>query len=184
MKMWLGWVVATAVAFGVGGPLGTDLSPTRDIIVIGYFALSISLILAGALQWLMLRRLVDNSGWWVPMSVAAVALVGMLVFGLGLYDRDLGWVLGVIVGWLVLGGLQWLVLREHVGGAGWWVLASALGLILAIPLVGLMTWVTGGPSDGPVWASLRWLAFGAAYGATTGTVLLWLLRERFQSATP
>ena len=96
----------------------------------------------------------------------------------------MGWVLGVAVGWIVLGALQWLVLREQVAGAGWWVLANALGLIVAVPVVGFVTWATGAPADGAIGGFLRWLAFGAAYGVVTGTTLWWLLRERLQLAMP
>lgn len=182
MRLWLWWTLATAVAFGLGGRWGTALSQSSDIIVIGYLAVAASLILAGALQWVALRRLIADAGWWVPASVAAVAIVGILVFGLGQINRDVGWVLGVVVGWVVLGVLQWLVLRGQVAGAGWWVLATALGLIVAIPVVGFVTWASGSPPDGPTGTILRWLAFGAAYGAVTGTALWWLLRERLQLA--
>ena len=55
MKLWLLWVLASTVAFGVGGRLGVALSPSKDLIVIGYLAVTASLILAGVLQWLVLR---------------------------------------------------------------------------------------------------------------------------------
>ncbi|NNG17139.1 MAG: hypothetical protein HKM89_11730 [Gemmatimonadales bacterium] len=184
MKLWLLWVLASTVAFGVGGRLGVALSPSKDLIVIGYLAVTASLVLAGALQWLMLRRLIADAGWWVLASLMAVTIVGVLVFGLGLISRDVGWVLGVAVGWIVLGALQWLVLREQVAGAGWWVLANALGLIVAIPVVGFVTWATGATPDSAMGGLLRWLAFGAAYGVVTGTALWWLLRERLELAMP
>ena len=88
------------------------------------------------------------------------------------------------VGWIVLGVLQWLVLRARVAGAGWWVLANTLGLIVVPPVVGFVTWATGAPVDSAVGGLLRWLAFGAAYGAVTGTALLWLLRQRLEYAMP
>jgi hypothetical protein len=184
MKLWLLWVLASTVAFGVGERLGVALSPSRDPIVIGYLALTASLILAGVLQWLMLRGLIPAAGRWVPVSVVAAAMVGVLAFGLGLINRDVGWVLGVAVGWILLGALQWLVLREQVAGAGWWVLANTLGLIVAVPVVGFVTWATGVPAVGTIGGLVRWLAFGAAYGVVTGTALLWLLRERLQLTMP
>ena len=88
--------------------------------------------------------------------------------------------MGVAVGWIVLGALQWLVLREQVAGAGWWVLANTLGLIVAGPVVGFVTWATGTPVDSAIGGFLRWLAFGAAYGVVTGTTLSWLLRQRLE----
>ena len=140
MKLLLLWMLACTMAFGIGGQLGVAISSSKDIIVIGYFALTASLILAGLLQSLVLRRLIVDTGWWILASVVAVALFGVLVFGLGLINRDVGWVVGVAAGWIVLGSLQWLVLRGQISGAGWWVLANALALVVAIPVVGLVTW--------------------------------------------
>ena len=183
MKLWLLWVLASTVAFGVGGRLGVALSPSKDLIVIAYLALTAGIILAGVLQWLVLRRLVADTGSWVLASVAAVAVIGVLAFGLGLINRDVGWVLGVAIGWIVIGVLQWLLLREQVAGAGWWVLANTLGLIVAVPVVGFVSWAAGAPVDSPVGGLLRWLAFGAAYGAITGAAVLWL-RQRLELAVP
>ncbi len=184
MKQWLLWVLASTVAFAVGGHLGVASSPSEDLIVTGYLAMTASLILAGVLQWLVLRRLIADTGRWIPVSVVTVAIVGVLVFGLGLINRDVGWVLGVAVGWIVLGALQWLVLREQVAGAGWWVLANALGLIVAVPVVGFVTWAAGAPADSLIGGFLRWLAFGAAYGVVTGAMLSRLLRQRLELAVP
>lgn len=183
MRLWLLWVLATTLAFGIGGRFGAALSPSDDSIVMAYFTVSASLVLTGLLQWLVLRQLITDAGRWVLASAAAVVIVGGLVFGLGLINRDVGWVVGVVVGWIALGVLQWLVLREQVPGAGWWVLANMLGLIVAIPAVGFATWATGAPADGPIGGLIRWLAFGAAQGVVTGAALWSLLQERLQSAT-
>lgn len=183
MKLWLLWVLASTVAFGVGGRLGVASSPSGDLIVTGYLALTGSLVLAGVLQSLVLRRLIADPVRWASASVVAVAAVGVLVFGLGLINRDVGWVLGVAGGWLLLGSLQWLVLREQVAGAGWWVAVNVLGLIVAGPVVGFATWATGMPVDGLLGGAVRWLAFGAAYGAVTASAIAWFLRERLQLLT-
>ena len=57
------------------------------------------------------------------------------------------------------GCLQWLVLRCRLPQAGWWVLASTLGLAL---LFGI---------------------FGAVWGTVTGIVLVWLMRESTTETT-
>ena len=177
MKLWLLWVLASTVAFGVGGRLGAAWSPSRDLIVVGYFALSASTILTGVLQWLLLRRHVGDTDLWVLASVGAVAAIGVIAFGVGMINRDIGWVLGVVVGWIVLGLLQWLILRQQVPSAGWWVLATMLGLFVAGPVVGFVSWATGAPVDSVVGEVLRWVAFGAAYGTITGVTLSLLLRQ-------
>lgn len=182
--LWLLWALACTFAFGVGGGLSAALSPFRDLILTGYLALAVSLVLAGALQWLLLRRQLDEAGAWALASITAVALIGVVVFGVGMMNRDAGWVLGVVVGWIMLGVFQWLVLRQEVAGAGWWIVATTLGLLSAIPVVGFVTWATGPPVDSTVGGLLRWHAFGAAYGSVTGTALLWLLRHRLESGVP
>ena len=183
MKLWLLWVLASSAGFGLGGRLGRVLSPTEDLIVVGCVALSLSLVLAGLLQWLTLRPMIAASGWWLPASILGVAFFGVLVYGMGRLNRDVGWVLGVIVGWALLGVLQWLVLRNQVPGAGWWVAAHAAALVIAGPGVGFVTWLTGAPVDTVVGNLLRWLSFGAVYGIVTGSALWWLLRDRLPLAT-
>jgi hypothetical protein len=81
----------------------------------------------------------------------------------------LGWVLGgvllagpalVSVG-LVIGILQWVVLRQHLRQAGWWILASAVGwatgwavvLALVSPEAGTLTGIVLGSVTG----TLQWL---------------------------
>ena len=183
MKVWLGWVLACTFAFGVAGP-SVALSPSQDLIVTAYLALSMSLLLAGVLQWLLLRNQLNESGRWVLASITAVVVIGVLVFGIGVMNRDVGWVLGVVAGWVVLGLLQWLVLRQQVASAGWWVVATTLGLIVAGPVVGFASWASGAPVDGAVGRLLRWHAFGAAYGVVTATALWWLLQQRLDYARP
>jgi hypothetical protein len=115
------------MAVAVGGRVGVVLGASRDLIVTGYLAVTASLILAGVLQWLLLRRLIADTAWWVP--------------------------------------------------------ANTSGLVLAIPVVGFVTWATGAPADDTFGAFFRWLAFCTAYGIVTGTALWRLLRERHQLAT-
>ncbi len=183
MKLWLTWALASTVGFGLGGRLGRTVSPSEDIMVIGYLALALSLVFVALLQWLILRPLIASTGWWVAASIVGVGILGVTVYGAGLLNRDVGWVVGAMAGWVLLGVFQWLVLRETVAGAGWWVAAHALALVLAGPGVGFVTWLTGAPVDTSVGNLLRWIAFGAVYGAVTGSALCWLLRERLSLAT-
>ena len=115
---------------------------------------------------------------WVPASLGVAVLLGLLVWGLGMVDRHVGWVLGVVLAWGLLGVFQWLILRSEVDGAGWWVVAHLAALLAAGPGVGFVSWLTGAPVDS-AWGNLsRWLAFGGVYGVVTGSALWWLLRER------
>lgn len=99
----------------------------------------------------------------------------------------LGWMLGwqssyQVPGWLstfalagvmglVLGAAQWLVLRSHINGAGWWILATGLG------------WAAGFPAGAELAnrAGLVSILFGLLAGLTTGAalgLLQWLVLRR------
>lgn len=113
------------------------------------------------LQWLVLRKHLARAGWWVAASLAAVAVVGGVILGVGLLDADVGWVAGMSAFGTVVGVLQWAMLKRQVHRAGWWVLASTVGWVAGMPL---------GDIAGPP-------ALGAVYGVVTGTMLVWLLRH-------
>jgi hypothetical protein len=65
--------------------------------------------------------------------------------------------------------LQWLLLRRRVSWAGWWVLASSIGMVgCGMTFMRL----TRGADVHVIWGGA---AGGAVYGAVTGAVLHWLL---------
>ena len=165
-RIWFLWLMAGAVGWGLGvewGALGRlkTLQDTPNIIVTGYLGVTVGGILAGVLQSLVLRRQVARAGRWVLACVGAAAVVGVVVFGVGTINVDVGWVVGASLFGTVVGVLQWLVLRPQFARAGWWVLASTVGWLVGMPVGGMVGWV----------------GLGAAYGAITGTAMVWLLRQ-------
>ena len=157
------WVLVCAAGWAVGARLVAAAGPSADLIAAGYARVAAGAILAGALQWLVLRRHLDGAAWWIPASALAVAAAGVVVFAGGaVVGADAGWVAGAGLSGTLLGTVQWLVLRRQLDGAAWWVPASTVG------------WVVGGPVGG----ALGWGALGAVYGAVTAPVLAWLLRRR------
>ena len=126
---------------------------------------------AGLCQWLLLRRRVSRIDGWIGLTVAGWVIGWTLtLWGIGFPERllsawPIGWATGPveqdaprlmlsIAAWVsagaVVGLSQWLRLRQNVRQAGWWVLATAIG------------WVIAG---------------GAGVGAMTGTALVLLLRS-------
>lgn len=113
--------------------------------------------------------------WWVLASTVAWGMAGPVGVKSGSsVDIIVAGYLGVALGGIVTGVLQWLVLRRLVARAGWWVLASTVGWLVGGPVFGFMSWAVGGPLGGLI----SWAALGAVYGAITGPVLIWLLRLR------
>jgi len=82
-----------------------------------------------------------------------------------------------------IGVPQWLVLRQHLQHAGWWVGANALAwsLSVAVPFVALALV----PDAAPFWlwvaaGIMSGLLMGLVVGALTGLALLWLVRNEVQ----
>jgi hypothetical protein len=149
------------------------MSSSEDIIVTGYAGVTVGAVITGSLQWLVLRRQIAGSGWWVLASIAAAAVVGVVAFGVGAVHPPAGWVAGVGLFGTVVGVLQWLVLRQLRARAGWWVFASTAGWLAGGPGVGFVTWLV----DGPLGSFLAWPTLGIVYGVVTGAALVWLWRQ-------
>lgn len=168
-RVWFLWLMAGAFGWGQGvywgwysGGAPKTLESIPTVILAGYLGLVVGVMLIGVLQWLVLWRAMNRAAWWLLASLAATAVVGGVIFGLGLISADLGWFGGVSLFGTVVGVLQWAVLRRHVPRASWWVVASTAGWGLGMPI---------GDIVGPP-------ALGAVYGAITGIVLVLLLRQR------
>lgn len=208
----LGWALGGTVGNALGGALPTDMSwAGYGTVVLGATGAGVLQWLVLRYSWpatsadrgsateegsngaLGLRRQVARAGWWAVASTAAwpvdmilvafvgtaVALGARLLGGAdgplaGIDSADVGSVTGTILYGAVLGVLQWLVLRRWVARAGWWVLASGVGWVAA----GLLSGIDA--EGGIVGRTL----IGVVYGAITGVVLLWLLRQPPPSREP
>jgi hypothetical protein len=89
-------------------------------------------LLSGFLQYLLLRRYLPRMGWWIAatMSGLLLGLVGNHLLFQPLYSiLDSMW-FGILMTVLVggsMGLVQWVVLRQRVHHAAWWILANVLG---------------------------------------------------------
>ena len=167
-RFWFWWLNASTAGFILGFVVANRLD--------WFGALAGTVIGAslGIAQWLILRRFIARAGWWVLASIVGLA-VGFGVCSAVLFADDFaqdvgfaiaGAVAGTVIG-AALGIAQWLVLRRHVARAGWWVLASAVGVAIFETVDFAMQF-----DAGPVF-----LVGVAAYSAITGGVLVWLLRQ-------
>jgi hypothetical protein len=138
-------------------------------------------------QWYLLRRRFDiKLLWWLVATMFGFAVHGLLL-GLDIRFLSGGQGVGQIglageltqgealrslgllgSGVLLVGILQWLVLRQHLPKAAWWILASALGLVVAA------IDRTGGTSRLLGWILVS-LGAGAAYGIVTAFFLFFMM---------
>jgi hypothetical protein len=186
------WVAANALGLGAGMALfaaiaegfeqsGILESPEVDILVGHLIGLLLAGALFGLMQWLVLRRYIPQTGWSF-LGASAGLWLGYVV-GYEAIGFPFDYVLGPALAAGLAGLAQWFALRRYVAGAGWWVLAGALGFMLgsipglAIAFLGLGEAIGEGYFG---WVALNGLMCsinGAIGGAITGGVLLWLLRR-------
>ena len=170
-RLWFLWLMTGAYGWGTTvevtglGELTLQSSPPR--IMAGYLGVTIAGILVGVLQWLVIRKKLAQAAWWMLTSIGAAAIFGVVVFGVGKFNADIGWVVGTGLYGTVAGVLQWFVLKRQVQRAGWWVLACTVGWVVGIPVAKMV----------------GWNGLGATYGIITGTVLVLLLRQSEPAAS-
>ena len=169
-RLWLWWVLASSVGwilglaggFAAGFAIGGAVS---GIASQGAFGAVLGASI-GMLQWVVLRRQISRAGWWILATtlgmgggfalISSVTLPVSATFGGGpLYGLVNGGLVGILVG-----AMQWLVLRQQSSRAGWWVLASVLGTGVGFALDQVVGQLVG--------------------TAVTGTALVWLSRQLAQ----
>ncbi|HEX2992672.1 MAG TPA: hypothetical protein VHO49_18445 [Anaerolineales bacterium] len=87
-------------------------------------------LLTGGLQYGLLRRYLPRMGGWV-LATAGGWLLGVLLIALpgreNLINEFLGMSLVFLLMGLSIGVGQWLILRQRLAHAGWWIAANLLG---------------------------------------------------------
>ena len=177
-------MMSVAVIDRVGGDDGGLADGLAHII-----GLALAGVVVGALQWLVLRRLVHGAAWGILASSVALPLGFIVGFVLGGPPIDFFgsfFLLGILSGIT-----YWLVLRRQAQGAGWYVLASSAGWLLG-GVAALVVAITLGDAVGTVIVdeTLGFLAIlgllgiaGSLVGGTmTGVVLARLLQQPMSGA--
>jgi hypothetical protein len=133
-NLWIWWTVACAAG----------MTLTAGTLLVKPVLIGLCGAVIGAAQWFVLRPILRGSGWWV-LACGIGWLAGYLAFSLLvlLARGNAGLVLAVcliafVIGGAAMGALQWLVLRNRVHQAAWWVPTQVVGmsLLAAVALVG------------------------------------------------
>lgn len=160
IRLWLAWVVTTAIGGAVGG-IAID---TAGVVGAALFGAAL-----GVFQWLVLRRALPRISGWVtitslggllawatlPVAMLVAILLDDLTYpmaqavtlamrsrtgeaplaptlaGIAVLDPRIAAASAGAVAGLVVGGLQGLILYRHSHRAHWWILASAASGALA-----------------------------------------------------
>lgn len=201
---WL-WVLPNAAGFAIGGAIAGGMVLTAEQPLVGTVrsqadaaaalapvtAISIGLLgaLVSLLQWLVLRRWLPATSWWIAATTsgwaAAGAIAGTLsgflagtVTGVGPGIGVRGFLLALVgsvaaIG-LLPGILQSLVLRRRVGLLAWsaaHMAALGAGVVVAFPVVLVLAAVFGWSlPSAQAWA-VGGLLMGTVFGIVTWRVL-------------
>jgi hypothetical protein len=147
------WVLANVVGWTVGLYAGSSALAVPGGQSVGLPLICVGGVFAGlcvgVAQWVVLNHAAPTSRRWilmtmlggllaiVPSSAAGIFAVFGLGFGAGMAGAAFG---------SVVGGMQWLLLRQRNGGAVGWIVANALGGMLCAPLAAmpLIPWLPVG----------------------------------------
>jgi hypothetical protein len=173
-KPFLTWVLANMLGFCALGALILIFPAIigRSGFFITAFILAIPISLT---QWAALRRIQQpTSKFWILTIPIGIPLAFLIMRGIpaGLwFDPDDDSVLAMtsmlfVVG-LILGLLQWIILRKQVARASIWVLGSAIGVALSFWLI----LVTGLINQSGI---TSYIVVALVYSSLTGLVLSWL----------
>jgi hypothetical protein len=182
---WVAWTLATAVGFTLGGMMSLPVAfglgevameATNEIVGFAVTGALFGIFIGGGLgsgQQVVLKL---KTGWgslWGWASALATAIVWAIAFPLfitvgGPASSPAGAVIAILFG-LALGVGQWLVLRNHLPGAGRWITVTTVSLALALAVA------LGLGGEGRELLSIG--AAGMLAGALTGLGMVWLLRD-------
>jgi hypothetical protein len=188
-SFWAAWVVASTAGIFLGFIAMYALIFLAKAIVPGVnedrlFGIAMFPFLAvflSTLQWIVLRRYMPRSGWWIMATIGglvvamAVSAGVVMLISKALGDQQslqyISPVVMSVVG-LMLGLAQLLVLHRYIRQPHWWMLASALGWFILSLIIGKS-----------IDRTTDIVALGAIPAALTGLALLWLWQSPTESRT-
>ena len=194
---WARWVVASAIGLAVGFTayfmLVAGFPAERGFILKALVSAVGGAILGavvGGAQMFVLRHEFPRIYQWMVANLVGGIIGGVVALPVAKAAGDsLGFNMAVFAGGIVLGlsvGLaQVAVLRGHLSGSGWWVLAHAAGISLGWALgrglgESVYNILVGGMGENAaqgISTSITVILFFGGYGVITGGVLVRLLNR-------
>jgi len=123
--LWFYWIMATTL----GWLAGSLFSSAIPIVISG--------VGVAVLQWTVLYKRVQKAWRWAVFSSIAwiIGYILIVIF----IPEELGFLLGPLLG-AILGVVQWLILKQELDWAGWWIPISILAWTTGLTLIpGLLT---------------------------------------------
>jgi len=147
---------------------GKGVAFSVDLMNYLHIYVSLGLVLVSLAQWILLRRYIPNSAWWIVTGVVGFALgilSGKAITQILFYSynvNDFTWLAltYVTISGTVFGIFQWIYLRYFHTRTVWWILVNAM--------LGPVAWMLG--FTVPI--------MGYAFrGIVSGSLLFWILQQ-------
>jgi hypothetical protein len=171
MGLVLGIAISLLVISGISKLTNIDEDTIAIFIILPSIGFSI-----GFLQWLNLRKRVSWASMWIWVTAAGWVISIPLALSLYTWLQSIsasafvdvwGKTIQATMIAILIGTIQWLLLRRHISRAGWWILANLIGWKAAS-----LTAVAGA-----MVSVLDSIPMGISVGVITGLVLAWLLQQ-------
>ncbi len=177
----LAWALATAAGMALGYLPAALLVNVLDLGLARVIVPLLVGFLVGFAQWLALRQYLANSQDWILAGGAAWAVgyaLGLAVVQL-LSQSPWGAWIGYALFGVIIGLVQWPILRREIPRAATWVLASLVGWTLgaAISYLVINAIFSGDQASLPLVAVIDSGLTGLIAGGITGLALVWLVRQ-------
>jgi hypothetical protein len=179
--LWLGWTLATTAGMLFGLLPFMLLVEDLDLWLARILVPLWAGFLVGVFQWLVLKNYLTHSVDWILHGGAGWALgyaLGLVVIQIFAENR-LGALIGYILFGIIIGLIQWPVLRREIPNVIPWVLASVAGWALGsyASQAVLNAFVTGDQISQALSSAVISAVTGLMAGAITGAVLVWIVRK-------
>ena len=179
--LWLGWTLATTAGMLFGLLPFMLLVEDLDLWLARILVPLWAGFLVGVFQWLVLKNYLTHSVDWILHGGAGWALgyaLGLVVIQIFAENR-LGALIGYILFGIIIGLIQWPVLRREIPNVIPWVLASVAGWALGsyASQAVLNAFVSGDQISQALSSAVISAVTGLMAGAITGAVLVWIVRK-------
>jgi hypothetical protein len=143
-------------------------------------------LVIGGLQWFLLQKYFEWADRWLIFSVIGWILVDLWSSFIGYFMSGtlaiyLFFISSMIAG-AILGTMQWLVLRQHVYQAGWWIAANSLAWFVSSLLffIGVQVGVVNTSTPYELVNRIDTVVRGIIRETIPGICLWWLLRNKLK----
>ena len=179
--MWLEWTLATAFGMLLGFLPSLVLVNIMDLALARLIVPLFEGFMVGLAQWVVLRKYVKVVSDWILAAGASWAIgytLGLFIIN-GLTGTGLDGFIGYILFGIIVGLVQWPLLRREIPNVWMWILANVIGWTSGFFLSQIsLDLFFNSPAIDPV-ASTSVISgvSGLVAGAITGIALIWIVRK-------